>query len=317
MRQQVKNKLVLRRMKREITESTLNRKSLVVLAAASALVAVSASATEYDLSVVGNTSVNVAGDVGGTAIVRDYFTQPAGTGIFEPFLTLDSNGQTSTGNTRIESGYNTDGFTALYLDQLRPQWNDRLTLGQLARINIGGINYVAFELDANEPGNNKSIISIDNIRVYTSATDHTAAVGNNLANLNNLGTLRWALNNPNQNPDGSFNIDDWVKLDSNQENVEAGPNFSNGGSGKSDMIVYIPLTAFAGALDTDYVWFYNLNGVHYTADGDLAAEAGYEEWRAVLDINRVPDGGSTMIILGFAMVGLEALRRRLNLKRTL
>src|SRR6266850_252447 len=261
-------------MNRKSTESNLSRKSLVALAAASALVAVSASATEYDLSAPGSQSINVPGELGGTAIFSDYFTQPAGTGVFEPFLTIDSNGRTSTGNKNIEQGYNTDGFTALYMDQLRPQWNERLTVGQLARVNVGGVNYFAFLLDANEPGADKSVISVDNIRVYTSATDNTAAVNDMVSQINNLGTLRWALNDPTKNPDGTFNITDWVKLDAAQENVDAGDPASNGGSGKSDMIVYIPVTAFAGALDTDYVWFYNLNGVHYTADGDLAAESG-------------------------------------------
>jgi hypothetical protein len=268
--------------------------------------AASAMATEYDLSPAGSQSFNVAGDVGGTAIVRDYFSQPAGTGVFEPFLTIDANGQTSTGLKTVEQGYNTAGFTAMYLDQLRPQWNKQLTFGSLASLTVNGQQYYGFVLDANEPGSGKSVISIDNFRVYTSATDNTASVGNDLTKLNNLGTLRWALNDPLKTGP-NFDIDNWIKLDSAQENVDAGSNVSNGGSGKSDMIVYVPASAFVGVKPSDIVTVYNLNGVHYTADGDLAAEAGYEEWRA---ITSVPDGGATAILLGAGFMGLVALGRK-------
>lgn len=270
-----------------------------------------ASATQYDLSAPGSQALSVPGDVGGTAIFSDYFSQPTGTGVFEPFLTIDSNGQTSTGSKKIEQGYNTDGFSGMYLDQLRPQWNDRLTLGDLAQVQFNGNSYYVFLLDANEPNNANRTISIDNIRIYTSATDNTGSVGNNTSILNSLGTLRWALNDGLMNADGSFNIDDWIKLDASQENVDAGSNASNGGSGKSDMAVYIPVAAFAGALSTDYVWFYNLNGVHYAADSHLAAQSGYEEWRAVFGPNhQVPDGGATLALLGTSILGVGMLRRR-------
>src|SRR5689334_15969416 len=266
-------------------------KAALAVTALGALTTGQLGAVEYDLTAAGTTTMNVVGDFGGTAIVSDFFTQPAGTGVFEPFLTLDANGQTSAGSKMIEQAFNTDGFSAMYMDQLRPQWNERLGLGDLAKIYMNGVGYYAFLLDANEPGASKSLISIDNVRIYTSATDNTATVGNDLTKLNDLGTLRWALNDPTKNLDGTFNIDNWIKLDAAQENVEAGSNVSNGGSGKSDMIIYIPDTAFVGALATDYVWFYNLNGVHYEADKDLAAESGYEEWRAVFNPagNSVPE----------------------------
>lgn len=268
---------------------------------------------EIDLTPAGTQSYTVTGDFGGDAIVSDFFTLPAGTGVFEPFLTIerDASGGNPVG---IESGYNTDGFTGLYLDQQRPQWNDRLTLGQLAQINVNGSFYYAFELDANEPGADKSLLSVDNIRIYTSPTDNTASVGDNQNKLNDLGTLRWAMNDPLKSGN-LYNVDTWIKLDSAQENVDSGPNASNGGSGKSDMIIYIPVSAFAGASASDYLWFYNLNGVHFSADYDpnnvnLGAEAGYEEWRAVVATSTVPDGGSTLALLGGVfLVGGYLLRR--------
>ena len=260
-----------------------------------------ANATEYDLSTSGNQSFNVAGDVGGTAVIADYWSQPTGTGVFDPFLSLDANGQTSTTSKNIESAYNSDGHNALYLDGHRPSWNTSLRYGDLATVQISNVNYFAFILDANEPGGAKSVISIDNIRIYTSATDNTASVQNDLSKLNNLGTLRWAMNDPTQFTNGTFNIANWVKLDAAQENIY---HHSNGGSGMADMIVYIPQAAFAGAFASDYVWFYNLNGVHYKTDSNLAAQAGFEEWSAVVKSSpttSVPDGGMTLVFLGLGL----------------
>jgi hypothetical protein len=266
-------------------------------------------ATEYDLSPKGPQSFNVPGDVGGTAIVRDYFSQPTGTGVFDPFLTLDSNGQTSTSSKSIESAYNTDGHSHLYLDQLRPEWNTRLTFNSLADIKVNGNTYYGFLLDANEPDGNKRTISIDNIRIYTSATDNTASVGNNINNLNNLGTLRWALNDP-MKVNGNFNVNDWIKLDASQENIY---NNANGGQGQSDMLLLVPASAFDGAKPTDYVWFYDLNGVQCAVDKQLAAQAGYEEWRYVSGPHtNLPDGGATVVMLGIGLFGLAGLGRPLR-----
>ena len=305
------------------------------LAAAAAIPFSSTFGMMYDLTPKGPQSLNIVGDVGGTAIVRDYFEQPTGTGVFDPFLTLDSNGQTSTGSKMIEQAYNTDGHSALYLDEHRPSWNTLLRVSDLATIAIENIDYFAFILDSNEPGGDKSLISIDNIRIYTSATDDTAQVGNNTAKLDDLGTLRWAMNDP------IYNNDNWIKLDSSQENVDQGSSNSNGGSGKGDMVVYIPQSAFGDSLGTDdYIWFYNLNGAHYDFESQtvqkgnssklttiypnagLAAESGFEEWRAVTMLNRVPpdqggvpDTGSSLALFGIGLAAFGFIGRRLIVEK--
>jgi hypothetical protein len=288
--------------------------TLTLVAAATVLLSANrAVGDEIDLAINASPgiTVDVVGDVGGTAKFADYWEQPTGTGVFKPFLTLDSNGQTSTGNTAIESAYNTDG-APLYLDELRNHWNTAVKVGDLQVVD----GYYAFILDANEPGSGKSLISIDNIRIYTSANDNTANVGNDLSKLNDLGTLRWAMNDPLSTgttpPDlNGFNVDTWVKLDSDQNNNDGSK--ANGGSGQGDMIVYIPVSAFGDAAASDYLWFYNLNGVHYTADGDLAAEAGFEEWKALVGPNQVPDGGNTLVLFGTAIAALGVLARRRKL----
>ena len=270
---------------------------------------IAAFATELDLS-GSATSGFLAGAVGGTAFFSEISTHPAGTGVFDPFLTINSQG-----NSKIERGYNTDGHTALYLNQQRPEWNTLLKVSDLAKINIGGTNYYAFELDANEPsgivradGSSKSLLSIDNIRIYTSSTDNTGAVQSDETKLDSLGTLRFALNDPLKSG-SNYNITNWVKMDATTDGI-ADTQGHNGGSGFSDLIVYIPASDFPNL--NDYIFFYNLNGAHFQADvGGDAAEAGFEEWRAVVGPNTsTPDGGNTLVLLGSALLALGLVSRR-------
>jgi len=277
--------------------------------------AASVSAAIVDLSPLGTQQGTING-----GIFSDHFLQPTGTGVFQPFLSLDSNGQVQTIPNypgQIEAAYNTDGFSALYMDAHRPQWNKLIRLNQLAQVDIGGTKYYGFILDANEPGsqnnNGKSLISVDNVRIYTSPTDNTAAVGNVTAKLETpsaLGTLQYSVNDPTAGGSNGFNIDNYVILDAAQENTLNGN--SNGGSGKADMILYVPVSNFDDAGANDYVFFYNLNGAHYSADRDLAAESGFEEWSYIAGPStNVPDGGATVALLGIGMLGLGALRRKL------
>jgi len=288
MKNILKNKLVLKH---------------ALLAAIVILPSIAAFATELDLS-GSATSGSLTGAVGGTAIFSETSTHPAGTGVFDPFLTINSQG-----NSKIERGYNTDGHTALYLDQQRPEWNTLLKVSDLAKINIEGTNYYAFELDANEPsGSAKVLLSVDNIRIYTSSTDNTGAVQSDVSKLESpspLGTLRFALNDPLKNG-SNFNITNWVKMAANTDGI-ADEHGHNGGSGFSDLIVFIPASDFPN-LD-DFIFFYNLNGAHFAADvaGD-AAEGGFEEWRAV--VGPVPDGGATAALLGLGLVSLAGLRSK-------
>jgi hypothetical protein len=291
----MKNKLVLKH---------------ALLAAIVILPSIAAFATKLDLSGLA-TDGSLAGAVGGTAIFSEISTHPAGTGVFDPFLTINSQG-----NSKTEQGYNTDGHTALYLDQQRPEWNTLLKVSQLAKIKIGNINYYAFELDANEPSgmerdhSAKVLLSVDNIRIYTSSTDNTGAVQSDVSKLETpspLGTLRFALNDPLKN-DSNFNITNWVKMAANTDGI-ADAQGHNGGSGFSDLIVYIPASDFPNL--NDYIFFYNLNGAHFQADvGGDAAEGGYEEWRAVVRTDNVPDGGNTFVLLGSALLALGLVGRR-------
>src|SRR5439155_2270068 len=99
-------------------------------------------------------------------------TLPAGTGVFDPFLTYQRRGNEAGVNTSL--GGNGQGF----LDDKRvPQWNHDLHLNELAVIPGSAVpghptgSFYAFELDANETGVGSAnrLLSIDDIRIYTSA----------------------------------------------------------------------------------------------------------------------------------------------------
>ncbi len=144
--------------------------------------------------------------------------------------------------------------------------------------------------------------------------DNTGAVKSDESKLDSLGTLRFALNDPLKSG-SNFNITNWVKMDATTDGI-ADTQGHNGGSGFSDLIVYIPASDFPNL--NDYLFFYNLNGAHFQADvGGDAAEAGFEEWRAVVGPNTsTPDGGNTLVLLGSALLTLRLVGRR-SLQRPL
>jgi len=279
------NKTGPMRHRRVIGNLRTQRRIVAILAVAAGLLPAStAFAVPLDLT----TAPPASGTING-AIYSTIDSQPTGTGVFQPFLTYQANG--------IEEGYNTSqgGNGQGFLDTKRvPQWNHDLTVGDLAKVTIGGKTYYQFELDANEKGNgNKDrLLSIDNIRIYTSA-DNTANLVGDGANIDDLGKLRYA-----QNDLGS--TANWVLIDASKK--EGG---STSGSGSSDLVVYVPTDLFIGALDTDLLYFYTINGVNSRAD------AGFEEWKAYT--TTVPDGGSTLLLLGSSLTALGFLAGRRGL----
>jgi len=272
------------------------RQALISMAAAAALLLPASQAFGIALDLT--SPYPNSGTING-AIYSTIDNKPTGTGVFDPFLSLQAK--------VVEQGYNTSqgGNGQGFLDTKRvPQWNHDLHLYELTTITIDKVDYYAFELDANETGNGNAarLLSIDNIRVYTSPTDTANSVGNDLTKIaldtGGLGTLRYA-QNPLFKAGGGFNTENTVKIDASKS--EGG---STSGSGSSDMIVYIPTSNFAGAGSHDFVYFYNLNGVNLTSD------AGFEEWRA---LTTVPDGGSSLVLLGSALTALGIFAGRRNM----
>jgi len=228
---------------------------------------------------------------GAGAIYSTIDSHPTGTGVFDPFLSYQAKA--------VEEGYNTSsgGNGQGFLDTKRvPQWNHDLHVGDLGVTTgpDGKGSFYAFELDANETGNGNidRLLSIDDIRIYTSSTDTASSVGDDASKIDSLGNLRYAQN-------ASLGVTaNWVLIDASRS--EGG---STSGSGSSDMILYVPTALFADAASTDFLYFYTINGVNNGAD------AGFEEWR-FLTGPAVPDGGSTLLLLGSALTALGFLAGR-------
>jgi hypothetical protein len=113
-----------------------------------------------------------------------------------------------------------------------------------------------------------------------------------------LGILRYAQNKT------LGETSNWLLIDASRH--EGG---STSGSGSSDMILYVPTSLFAGALATDFLYFYTINGVHDGAAEGSQSNAGFEEWKAFTGPG-VPDGGSTLLLLGSALTALGFLAGR-------
>jgi len=294
-------------LRRAIGNLTQRRMMPILAVAAGLLPAIGAYGTEINLVTPypGSGSFALGTSPGGdAAIYRTIDSHPTGTGVFDPFLTYQ--------HKNVEEGYNTSqgGNGQGYLDTKRvDRWNHDLHVGDLAVVTVDGKgSYYAFELDANETGtgNINRLLSIDDIRIYTSSSDTANSVGNNANQLNDLGTLRYAQNYSAVNL-GLGITANWVLIDASR--AEGG---STSGSGSSDLILYVPTSLFAGADAKDFLYFYTINGVNDAAAEGSQSNAGFEEW-AALTAPPVPDGGSTLLLLGSALTALGFMAGRRGL----
>jgi len=219
------------------------------------------------------------------ALYQQVPNQSTGTGVINPFLRIQATG--------TESGYNTNLATnTTPFDDKAGTWTHDLHLSDLTVVTIGGVNYYQFLLDINQTAANP-LLSLNNVQIFTRSTAIVTAT----ENLSDLGTLRY------NNDVGTGG------------NVTVELNYAlNPGSGAGDMFMYVPTSAFAaspgvaGALSTDFVYFYSLFG---NANG---SNDGFEEWSLITNhpITGIPDGGATAGMLGMAMVGLGLMARRKN-----
>jgi hypothetical protein len=75
------------------------------------------------------------------------------------------------------------------------------------------------------------------------------------------------------------------------------------------MFAFIPVSAFAGVSDKDYIYLFSRFGDQMAADG--TSEGGFEEWSLVHNMTPVPEVGALFPIVGLvAAVGLTQLLRR-------
>ena len=237
------------------------------LIAAGMLVMNSARATVVNLDTTGTATVN-------GAIFTTSFTQPAGTGVYDPFLTIQ--------NTPWEQGYNSS--TQPFDTKRVPQWNHEIQFSSLQVTTINGQQYYGFAIDVNEPNGSKAPISLDAFSLWTSATLQSSTSTNSQGYFNgSLGTLRYDLGN-----------NTLLYTD------------RNNGSGQDDISVFVPVSAFAGSSANDYVYLYERWGNTQDSQG------GYEETRLIAGITPVPEMSALFPIVGLmvAIGSTHILRRR-------
>jgi hypothetical protein len=203
--------------------------------------------------------------------------QPFGTGHVDPFLRIDQKAPT-------EQGYNTDG--GFPFDDKQPHnFQHSLYIPDLTATIINGVPYLAFELDSNQAGNDYTMHEIDMtaLQIFTTndpnQTTESFTAGGILA-LN--GTLVYNLD---------ANGDNTVKMIAQ-------------GSGKADMIMYIPVSLVqTGEL---YLVLYSAFSQSLTTTG------GFEEWIFIPGTVPIPETETLFPIVGLlaAMLSTRVLRRR-------
>ena len=261
-----------------------------------------------------------------------------GTGVFQPFVRIQEQGNGNAASNGVETGFNTDGragtgqaFTELdNHDKGGSNWNHSIKLGNINIVTVGGKQYYEFLLDSNEQGNTKnSGISLDEFKVFTAAkgdivsgytgADDTAGFTN--FQLNNGATLKYDMD---AGPGGDASI------------LMDYSNFSGSGNGV-DLQALVPVTNFAGVSADSFVYLYSKFGWTgdqckvtgnqispcMTPDGttgqgtplggsqtkvgslSFSVDAGFEEWST----RKATPLPGTVLLLGIGLAGLAVVRK--------
>lgn len=253
--------------------SSKTRFRTVALAAGIALCAGNVFAVTLDLTAAGSD-----GSING-ALFTTNDAQSTGTGVINPFLRLQANGN--------ETGLNSDSSVANLLEDTKAgSWTHDIMLGDIGTTQINMVNYYIFLLDINQTGSNPEL-SLDTFDLYTRATSITDGTADSLADVQAGGTLRYS-------------------MDSGADSNVLLNYLLNPGSGGGDLWVFVPVSFFAGASLTDYLYLYTQFGF---TEG-YESNDGFEEWATISSsAPPVPDGGLTVMLVGLGLVGVGAARR--------
>lgn len=258
---------------------------LVSTALSLALLAGAANANTVDLTTAGS-----SGAINGAQFFQYTANLPTGSGVFGPFLRVQKNG--------VESGYNTNG--TLEFDTKAGTWTHAIQLGSIPLVN----GYRQFALDINESsGGTNPLLSLDQVQLFVTGNANITGYS--------AGTFSGATKVYDMDiPAGSPTPDNWVKLNY---------SLSGSGSGRADMLMYVPDSYFTagGATASSYVVMYSKFGTVFGADGGLSASAGFEEW----SINQITGAPAVPIpaavwLLGSGLIGLVGVGRRKNIRKT-
>jgi len=272
-------------MKNKIKQSAFGG----VLALAAVLLPGSASAILIDLDTPGEGPVTTPDGV----VWSQTAQQPTGTGVIKPFLRLKDS---SSGAGEVTQGYNTS-IAPLPMDDLgtADQWVHDVSF---STVDTSG-GFVKLLLDANQTGTDPKVtLSKLVLWLVNAPADNTATT---------LAQLTAQLGTPDYNMDNAANGDSQVNLA-----VQTTNGFdANNGSGSGDLYVNIPLSTLQRA--GTYLVLYSEFGDG--SDPNYVNNDGFEEWAYITKGQSVPDGGTTLILLGSALSGLSLISSRRKLAR--
>jgi hypothetical protein len=253
-----------------------------------------AEANTINIITVGSGDTALPAYLGGTAIVTQTIKYDAGTGNFDPFLSVQS-------NRTDEWGYNT--AAGQNLDAINGGARTHLEiLDNIPSVFIGGVKYREFILDTNQAG--QKPISVNQVQIFGGAaaidTPYPAggATPSNYDVSPGLGmTPLFQLNNFPAGPPSISEI---------QVSVVGY------GSGHADMALYVPDTSFAGIKATDYVTVFTQLGL---PPGHDPQSAGFEEWGVQQNSGGFGPGTavpepSTLAVIGFSALAFAIGTRR-------
>ena len=186
---------------------------------------------------------------------------PGGTGGLLPIVRMQE-------DSTHQEGYNTSGRPVPFSEMdTTANFTRDAQLGAVPIVvaldeNNVATNYYEFVLDVNQSNStNTSGISIDEIQIYTSPT-----ASQTTTTVSSLGTLRYDLDAGGM-PGNEILLDHKLLP----------------GSGTTDMIMLVPVSNFAGASATDYIYLYSSFGASTSSPSGQPAgfwetNAGFEEW---------------------------------------
>jgi hypothetical protein len=216
--------------------------------------------------------------------------QSTGTGVIDPFLTIQANG--------TEAGFNTNAAPPL---DAKPPNTQAVLVSDFGVVNLNGTPSIRFLLDINESaggpqGAQNELLSLDNLQVYVSTNDSIA----------DLATLQGQTKLYDIDTAGACSAVSPAGCVANASNG-VNLNFSlNPGSGAGDMYFYLPASLFS-AHQSKYLYLYSSFGA---LGGDYDSSDGFEEWARVDNAAPIPEPTTYAFVLSLLSSAVVLYKKR-------